>query len=94
MKPRLVHNWPYVSEENDKIATKIKNAIDLYNQSKKQAAQHDNFLHQSQEEYDHHYDNNNHHEISLEKSPKYSPENSTENSPDKYNMFKDMTVKK
>lgn len=30
MKPKLVHNWPNVKDDNDKIAQRIKEAIDEY----------------------------------------------------------------
>ena len=34
MKPKLVHNWPQVKDDNDIIALRIKEAIDKYNMSK------------------------------------------------------------
>jgi len=30
MKPKLVHNWPHVKEENDELSSKILNLTDEY----------------------------------------------------------------
>ncbi len=30
MKPRLVHNWPQVKDDNDNIARRIKEAMHIY----------------------------------------------------------------
>ena len=35
MKPKLVHNWPQVKDDNDIIAKRIIEAIDKYNSSNK-----------------------------------------------------------
>jgi hypothetical protein len=34
MKPRFVHNWPQVKEDNDILAKRIKNKIEEYRNRK------------------------------------------------------------
>lgn len=36
MKPRLVHNWPHVKDDNDNIAKRIKEAMKQYKEEIKQ----------------------------------------------------------
>lgn len=101
MKPRLVHNWPQVKDDNDKIAQKIKDAIDDFNKKKTKEI---NF--QENQQFNEHIEEGNY--MSETKSNKFDEEqpyqqemktlenanvgnNSSEN---KYNMFKDLTIKK
>jgi hypothetical protein len=41
MKPRLVHNWPQVKDDNDLISQRIKEAIDTYTKNKSKHDDHD-----------------------------------------------------
>jgi hypothetical protein len=94
MKPRLVHNWPQVKDDNDLIAQKIKEAIDDFNKKKnkgnldgaftKLRTQNDDGLISNQEnDHEGHY----HQEMKTLESANKSPEKN-------FNMFKDMTIKK
>ena len=46
LKPRLVHNWPYVKEENDELSDRILNLANVYseeiNEKKKQRIENEN----------------------------------------------------
>jgi hypothetical protein len=39
MKPRLVHNWPQVKDDNDNIARRIKEAMHIYREEQNKAAE-------------------------------------------------------
>jgi hypothetical protein len=103
MKPRLVHNWPQVKDDNDKIAQKIKDAIDDFN--KKKAKENNNFQGTFPNLSEHGQEELNFSETNLNKYDQEQPyqqemktletgnvdHNSSEN---KFNMFKDLTIKK
>lgn len=36
MKPRLVHNWPQVKDDNDNIANRIREAMQNYSEQQKE----------------------------------------------------------
>ncbi len=79
MKPKLVHNWPNVKDDNDIIAQRIKNAIDEYRR-KKEDEQHGTHHEAEVSEFKSEEKNNN------SKDDKYAQE--------RENLFKGMTVKK
>ncbi len=40
MKPRLVHNWPHVKEENDELSSKILDLANNYTAELKERKKH------------------------------------------------------